>query len=158
MKYIALISAAVLVGIDQLIKLWMDTNLKSVHTMSFLRIGETEIINLAYFENTGAAFGIFTDKTLLLSIITGIFLAFAVLVLLSGKIKKPVILWSVSLIIAGGLGNLIDRIFRGYVIDYLQVELFDFAIFNFADCCVVIGAIMLLICVIFFDKPKKEKA
>ena len=63
---------------------------------------------------------------------------------------------SIVLIIAGGAGNLFDRIFRGFVVDYFEVKLFNFAVFNFADCCVVIGAIMLLFYTIFLDKTKKE--
>lgn len=63
---------------------------------------------------------------------------------------------SVSAVIAGGIANLIDRIRLGYVVDYLEVRLFNFAIFNFADICVVLGAICLVIYVIFFDSKVKE--
>lgn len=62
-----------------------------------------------------------------------------------------------TLIVSGGLGNIIDRLFRGgVVVDYLDVQIFDFAIFNFADCCVTIGAALLLIYVLFFDKSDKK--
>lgn len=62
-----------------------------------------------------------------------------------------------TLIISGGLGNIIDRLFRGgRVVDYLDLQLFDFAIFNFADCCVTIGAALLLIYILFFDKSGKK--
>lgn len=158
MNYFALLAAAALIGIDQLIKFWVDANLKSIYTMPFINIGGTEIINLTYCENTGAAFSIFADKTIILSIITGAFLLVLLYLLLFKKLTKPPLVWSIALIFAGGIGNLIDRIFRGYVIDYLQVKLFDFAIFNFADCCVVIGAIMFFVYLVFFDKPKKVEA
>lgn len=63
-----------------------------------------------------------------------------------------------TLIVSGGIGNIIDRIFRGgLVVDYLDVQLFDFAVFNFADCCVTIGAVLLLIYIIFFDKGSNIK-
>ena len=67
------------------------------------------------------------------------------------------------LMISGGIGNLIDRIFRhGHVVDYLDFQLFDFAIFNFADCCVVVGIVMFLIDMLFLEKKrstaKKEDA
>ena len=63
-----------------------------------------------------------------------------------------------TLIISGGFGNIIDRLFRGgLVVDYLDVQLFDFAIFNFADCCVVVGVVLLLIQILFFDKSTSQK-
>jgi signal peptidase II len=65
---------------------------------------------------------------------------------------------SLDLVIAGGIGNLIDRIFNnGLVIDYFDVKLFNFAIFNFADCCVTIGIALAIIYIIFVD-GRKEKA
>ncbi|MBP0959532.1 MAG: signal peptidase II, partial [Oscillospiraceae bacterium] len=77
--------------------------------------------------------------------------------IVSGKVRRPILVASFSLIIGGGIGNLIDRIFRGFVVDYFEVRLFDFAVFNFADCCVIIGAVMFLLVYIFFDKSKKEQ-
>ena len=62
--------------------------------------------------------------------------------------KSNFLIWSVALVIAGGVGNLIDRIFRHFVIDYIEVRLINFAVFNFADCCVVIGTIMI-VCYLF---------
>ena len=67
------------------------------------------------------------------------------------------LVFCLTLIISGGLGNIIDRLFRGgRVVDYLDLQLFDFAIFNFADCCVTIGAALLLIYILFFDKSGKK--
>ena len=59
---------------------------------------------------------------------------------------------SLSLFIGGAIGNMIDRIFLGYVVDFLQFTFIDFPIFNVADICVVFGAIIMMIYVIFFDK------
>jgi signal peptidase II len=64
-------------------------------------------------------------------------------------------LTSVALILGGGIGNLIDRIRMHEVVDYLKLEFFDFPIFNFADICVVVGAIMFCVFVIFLDKSNK---
>ena len=63
------------------------------------------------------------------------------------------------LVISGGIGNLIDRIRIGYVVDYIEVRLFRFAIFNFADICVTVGIVLLLIYILFFfgKKPAGEK-
>ncbi len=157
MVFIALIAIILLIAADQFIKFWAIENLaNATMPVHFIKFGNTEVINLSYYENTGAAFSIFRDKILFLIIITSIFLLIGVYLLVSKKVSKKFMVISFALIIAGGAGNLIDRIFRGYVVDYIEVRLFNFAVFNFADSCVVIGAIMLLIYMLFFDKPKKE--
>lgn len=162
MVYIPFIIIAFLVGTDQIIKIWADNNLIGKGSVPFIHFGDIQIINLSYCENTGAAFSIFENNTIFLIIITSIFLIFGIWAILVKKIKHKLALLSVTFILAGGIGNLIDRIFRGnklfqgYVIDYLEVKLFRFAVFNFADCCVVIGAILLAVYVIFFDKSLKE--
>ena len=157
MVYIPFIIIAFLVGTDQIIKMWADNNLIGKGSVPFIHFGDIQIINLSYCENTGAAFSIFENNTIFLIIITSIFLIFGIWAILVKKIKHKLALLSVTLILAGGVGNLIDRIFRGYVIDYLEVKLFRFAVFNFADCCVVIGAIFLAVYVILIDKSSKEE-
>ncbi|MEG0615415.1 MAG: signal peptidase II [Oscillospiraceae bacterium] len=162
MVYIALAVAAVLVGVDQLLKYLVVNNIPEYTSMPFIKIGDFEILNLAYVENRGAAFSFLEDKVIFLVIITSLFLIAGIYLLLSKKVKQPALIWSFALIISGGIGNLLDRIFRGevlfdgYVVDYLEVKLFNFAVFNFADCCVVIGSIMFLIYIIFFDKDLKK--
>ena len=73
------------------------------------------------------------------------------------KTKHPFMMLSTASIIAGGIGNLIDRIRMGYVIDYLDVKLFNFAVFNFADICVVLGAICLVIYILFMETKENEQ-
>lgn len=156
MIFVALVAIILLIGVDQIIKLWALENLKDAAPIQFIKIGGKEIINLSYVENRGAAFSILQDKLIFLIIITSIFVIAGIILIVTKKIKNPLALASVSLVIAGGLGNLIDRISRGFVVDYIEIKLFKFAIFNFADCCVVIGAIMLLIYTLISDKTKKD--
>ncbi|MBZ4669870.1 MAG: lipoprotein signal peptidase [Oscillospiraceae bacterium] len=156
MIFVALLAIILLIGVDQIIKLWALENLKDAAPIQFIKIGGKEIINLSYVENRGAAFSILQDKLIFLIIITSIFVIAGIILIVTKKIKNPLALASVSLVIAGGLGNLIDRISRGFVVDYIEIKLFKFAIFNFADCCVVIGAIMLLIYTLISDKAKKD--
>lgn len=59
--------------------------------------------------------------------------------------KKPTYIWSMSLIVAGGIGNLIDRVIRGEVVDFIDVRIINFAVFNVADICAVLGALGLLL-------------
>ena len=142
-----MIVAAALVGADQLIKYIVDT------TMS---VGDSipvwnGVFHWTYIHNTGAAFGIFENQRWLLVGLTSAVLLLLIVLLLLKKIKSPFLIWSLSLIIAGGAGNLIDRFFRHYVIDYIEVRLINFAIFNFADCCVVVGTI-LVVCYLLFGE------
>ncbi len=108
-------------------------------------------LNLTYVENTGGAFGIGAKSTIIFIIFTIVLVAVLIGVLIKKRNEisnlKSI---SIILIISGGIGNLIDRIFRGYVIDYIDInELFTYPMFNFADICVVIGCIILAISIIF---------
>lgn len=151
---VVLMMSGFLVIIDQIIKYWVLENL--VGSSSIVVI--PGLLQLTYVENRGAAFGIFQGKVGILSILTLAVIVIAIVMLLMGKFKSGLNLWSIGLIIAGGTGNLIDRIFRNFVVDYLDISpWFHFPVFNFADCCVVVGTILLMIYLLFFeDKEKKN--
>lgn len=103
------------------------------------------ILEITYCENTGIAFGIFSGKIVIISIITIILLLSIVFLIKANfnKINKLALL-GIVFVISGGIGNFIDRIFRGYVIDFIDFgQLVNFPIFNFADICVVLGVIIV---------------
>lgn len=153
MTAIVLIVSALLVLADQLIKLWVLAALPGAPSVTLI----PGLLQLTYVENRGAAFGIFQGRVGLLSIVTLAVIAVAVWLLVSGKIRHKLAMWSVGLIVAGGLGNLIDRIFRAFVVDYLDVSpLFHFPVFNFADCCVVVGTILLAVWLLFLEGRDKK--
>lgn len=155
---IAFAAIVVLTGADQLIKVWAIENLKNSSTMDFLKIGDFKILSLTYLENDGALFGSFGGMRWILVGVTAVLMAFCIYYMIKHRNEK-FLLASMSLIVSGGLGNIIDRIFRGgIVVDYFDVQLFNFAIFNFADCCVVVGVIMLMIQILFLDKNEKDKS
>lgn len=156
MAYIALLVAAALVGIDQLTKLWIIKNVEAGNPIELIHIGSTKLINITYVENTGAAFSILSDKRIFLIIATAIFICAGIIFLFKNKNRHPLLYSSLALIIGGGIGNLIDRIFRQYVVDFIDLKFINFAVFNFADICVVIGAILLAVFVIFFDDTKPK--
>lgn len=113
-------------------------------------------MHLTYLENDGAVFGSFSGMRWILVGVTSVLMAFCVYYMIKHRREKMLVACMI-LIVSGGLGNIIDRLFRGgIVVDYLDLQLFDFAIFNFADCCVTVGAALLLIYVIFFDKSDKK--
>lgn len=153
-KIFALVLIAALVVADQLIKQWGLDVLAQVRQINVI----PGLFNLTYVENRGAAFGIFTGGTMILAVVTGILLLAITVCLLLGKIKPDFLLWTVSLGLAGGFGNLYDRIVRGFVVDYLDFSsLFGFPVFNFADCCVVIATILILIYFIRIDLKYADK-
>lgn len=143
----------ILISADQAIKMWAVNTLKPVKAMDLIRIGDFEILGLRYTENTGAAFSSFSGARWFLVGFTLIMLIALLIFVIKCKTKNMFFLISTVMIMSGGIGNLIDRIRQGYVVDYLDVKLFNFAVFNFADICVVLGAVFALIYV-FFVEPK----
>ena len=137
----------ILILIDQIIKYFVD--LKMALNSSIELIKDT--LNLTYVRNTGAAFSILEDNRILL-IIIGVGALIAMLYYLSKKTLRKVDYISYSLLIAGIVGNLLDRILHGYVIDYIDIKLFNFPIFNFADTIIIIGAVVLLLSSIKSEK------
>ena len=155
---VLLLTACGLVAADQLFKLLV---------LRFLAGGPSVMVipgllQLTYVENRGAAFGIFQGRVGLLSLVTlAVLIALAVF-LVRGSVRHPAGRWSFCLILAGGFGNLIDRVFRGFVVDYLDVSpLFSFPVFNFADCCVVCGSILLVLYFLWWEgkeHPRLEES
>lgn len=150
---ISLISIAVLTAADQVIKLFVERFLAPVGTAEFIN----GFIGWNYVRNTGAAFGSFSDNTVLLSVVTGAVLLAGIILIAMKKIKSKFCLVCAVMIISGGLGNLIDRVLKGYVVDFIDLQFMDFAVFNFADILVTVGAFALMFYVIadiFRDRKK----
>ncbi len=102
------------------------------------------LFQFRYVENTGAAFSSFSNNTEILTVVTLIIIIFCLILLLSKKLKPLFINICLLLVTAGGIGNIIDRICYGYVVDFIEPLFIDFAVFNFADCCITVGAFMLI--------------
>ncbi len=129
-----------LVMTDQMLKYWAQTVLRPVSSILVV----PGILSLTYVENFGAAFGILQGQRWILVGFTAVVLAGAAFLLMTGRIKKNGDRLFVSLILGGGIGNLLDRMRQGYVVDYLDINaLFAYPMFNFADCCVVVGAVLM---------------
>lgn len=154
MVYIALAAAAVLTFIDQLIKKWAATSLIKVGTIPLIK----DVFHLTYVENYGAAFSILQNKTILLIIITTIALLLSAYLLIFKKITDKVLISGIALVISGGIGNLIDRVSRGFVVDYLDFRLINFPVFNFADICVVCGTGLIVFYMLFLEDKNIRKA
>lgn len=135
--------------LDQLTKYWASLQIKPHNTLPLIE----NVLHFTYAENTGAAFSIFRGMQSFLVLLTslGMVLIFVYMVRLKGD-GKGLLKLSLALILAGGVGNLIDRLRLGYVIDFIDVRLINFAIFNVADICISIGVILLIVDSLFFSK------
>lgn len=156
LQVITLVSVVVLVAVDQIIKLLVFEHLKPIGSFPLI----DGVLQLNYAENTGAAFGSFSAHTDLLSIFTFVIIVVGFLYLFLKKRKLDVEYVCISLILAGGIGNLIDRIYRGFVVDYIEPLFIDFAIFNFADILVTCSSVVLVIWLlyeIYRDGKEKEQ-
>ena len=141
-----------LVGIDQLVKWWVRSAIPLGESVPFIPY----LMDLTYTQNTGAAFSSYAGMTWLLTLISlGASVAVAVLL---GRNFFPGA-WgklSLSLILAGAVGNLIDRAFLGFVTDMFETTFMNFAVFNVADICVVVGGFLMAAYVLlFWDKDKE---
>lgn len=155
---ISVIIIAVLVAVDQIIKFWAASSLEPVGTMHLLRIGKQRIIDLTYVENDGAVFGSFGGKRIILIVVTTILVCVCAYFLYRYKTSSKLMFISLNMIIAGGIGNWIDRVFRnGLVVDYIEIKLFNFAVFNFADICITLGVAFILIYILFIEKRDDKK-
>ncbi len=133
---------AVLVGLDQLTKWLAVVYLKSGEPVTLI----PGVLQLSYAENEGAAFGMLQGGRWFFVVLTGMMLVALLVFVLSGKLRR---FWmfncSAVLILAGGIGNLIDRLVQGYVVDFIETTFITFPLFNVADCCVVVGSLLLLV-------------
>ena len=151
-----IIAAAVLAVIDQISKFAALKYLKPLGSVGFIK----GIMNLTFVENRGAAFGMLNGARWFFVIIT-IAVTAAVLVYIKKYMPKSreydYVKVSLALILAGAWGNVIDRLFRGYVVDYFEAIFIKWPVFNVADIYVVCGTILLAIMFIFVikDEPKK---
>ncbi len=149
-QLITTIIAVILIAVVRVTKNW---------AVEALADGDIAVIDkvlyFRYTENTGVAFSMFSDNRWVLVGVTSVMLIVALAFFLSGKIKDKAELFALSLIIAGGVGNLIDRLSLGYVIDFIDVRIIHFAIFNVADMCITVGA--FLVCIAAFAAEKREK-
>ncbi len=141
-----------LVLVDQLLKIIIDLWLRPIHHY----VLADHVLSLTYVENRGAAFGMLQNQRWFFIILTLAVVGIGIYYILANKVKSDYLLVCFLLIIAGGVGNLIDRIFRGYVIDYIEFLFVRFAVFNFADILVTLGAVLLIGWLLFHGTEDKK--
>lgn len=132
---------AILIVLDQLVKSYVVQNIALGEIKSWI----PNLVSLTYLQNRGAAFSILQDQQLLFAVITLVVVVGAIWYLHKHMENSFWMVLGLTLIIAGGLGNFIDRISQGFVVDMFHLDFINFAIFNVADSYLTVGVIILLI-------------
>lgn len=140
----------ILIGIDQGSKIWVRTVLAKREPIIII----PKVLNLQYQSNSGAAWGIFSGKVDFLKILT--IIALLIILYLYFKIPEGKRFNALKLltvfIVAGAAGNLIDRFYLGYVVDFVYFEIIDFPLFNFADTCLTVASFVMFFLALFYFK------
>lgn len=155
-KLLALAVAAVLIVVDQITKALVVENLRDAGVVKVI----PGLLEFVYLENTGTAFGLFAGMTWVISLLTGLIALVLAGALVLYKKHSVFSFLSATLLLAGGTGNLIDRVVQGYVVDFIHITFFPY-IFNVADCFVTVGAALLVchyIFVIWSERKDAEEA
>lgn len=149
------ILALFIILFDQGVKLWVENCIGIYETIHAI----PGLIDFVYVKNTGAAFSFLAEKSygiILLSCISVIFCAAVIIYIVKKKPDNKLYLTALSLMFSGAFGNVIDRLFRGYVVDFIETKFMSFPVFNIADIAITTGAVLMIIYVIFFDKKESE--
>lgn len=147
-----LISVLLIIA-DQIIKLLTVKYLAPSGSIMVLK----NILSFTYVENRGAAFGILQDGRWFFIIITLVILTALSIYIRRQPEKGKFFKFSICMIYAGAIGNFIDRLFKGYVVDMIHATFINFPVFNFADCLIVVGVILLYVYILFFDNDNLTK-
>ena len=138
-----------IVAADQLSKLWIVENIPLYQQTPVI----PGLFHLTYVQNTGAAFSSFRGQQWLFILV---FAVLTVAVVWEFTTKKMGFSsferWCIAAIYFGGLGNMIDRLRLGYVVDMIEVEFMNFPVFNVADCFITCGCIAMMVSLVFFNK------
>lgn len=147
------ILAAALVALDQAVKYLVRTGIPLGASVPFIPY----LLELTYVQNTGAAFSMLRQHTWLLTLISAAVVLAMCWLSLKGFFKNRLGLFSAALVLAGGVGNLIDRAVFGFVTDMFKTTFMDFAVFNVADCCITVGVPLLFLYVLLYVGKDEKK-
>ncbi|GAA6113217.1 MAG: signal peptidase II [Apilactobacillus sp.] len=138
-----ILSVIALVGIDQIIKIWISANIIENTAKPFI----PGVLSIANIHNSGAAWSILQGQQWLFSIITFVAVVAVIYFMIKLKNRKLYVV-SLTILLSGIIGNFINRLFDGYVVDMFQVDFINFPIFNFADICITFGIVILFIAIL----------
>lgn len=144
----------VIIAIDQVTKYFAKSYLYPDKAKDFIK----GFIEFRYAENTGMAFSMFSGARWLFVVITTVVVIACIVYMFKKAQNNLWLYWTIGVLVSGAIGNLIDRIYLGYVIDFINPTFVNFAVFNIADCAVTLGAVSLVAYLVFdmFKKDNKE--
>jgi signal peptidase II len=148
------LAAVIMIALDQAVKYWAFYSLQPQHTIPVIE----NVFHFTYVENRGAAFSLFAQFDSRWFFVTlAVVITVAILfVLRKGMMQTALGRWSLVLIAAGAIGNAIDRVIHGFVVDFFDFRLIHFAVFNVADIFICIGAALFAIYVLFCHKDEES--
>ena len=149
---LAAVIAVLAIIADQITKYIVVENIDFKGTVPFI----PGFMSFYHTRNTGAAFSMFLDQRWVFMVFSFISMGLIIFILIKEYKRHKLLNIALSMVLGGGIGNMIDRIRLGYVVDFFKTEFMDFAVFNVADCFITVGAVLLGVYVIFFE-PRVEK-
>ena len=152
MNILPIIAVVILILLDQGTKFWALASLKPIHNMTLVE----GFMDLTFVENRGVAFGMFSGQRWFILLLTGIIAVGLIWFYKVMPKKKEYFPLRVSLVmvLSGAIGNIIDRLFRGYVVDFFEFTFFEWPVFNVADIYVVVGVTLLALMILFVVKDE----
>lgn len=144
---------AVLLFLDRITKIWANQWLISEGSIEFIK----GFLGFTYVENRGVAFGMLADKLYIMLPVTIIVAIILIAVYMKNRGESKLFDTALLLVITGAIGNIADKITRGFVVDFIEFRFMDFPVFNLADIYVCVGAALLVIYVLFGEKNENSK-
>ncbi len=141
----------ILLIIDRLTKWWISTTLDPGVPNNLIG----NVIRLTRVHNDGGAFGIFPGGGIIFLVVSGVVSLILFLILLTMQIDSRLIRTGMAFVLAGALGNLVDRIQWGYVLDFFEIR--GFPIFNVADACITVGAVFIVLAILFGGERNRSE-
>lgn len=152
MLFVYLLLSALIIAMDQWLKFWIVDAIPLGGFHAFI----PNFISLTYVQNTGAAWSILEGQMWFFLLATVVVVGIAVYYLFKNVKGSRWLNFGISLIIAGALGNIIDRIRLGFVVDMFRTEFMNFPIFNIADCSLVVGVALIMIYLFMEDRKERK--
>lgn len=147
MYIVYIIIAVLIIAADRLSKIWIMSNVNLGETFVHL-----PLFDFTYVQNEGAAFSILSGKLGILSIVSLAFCIFVIVYFIKKRPTNKLWCFALTLMFAGALANAWDRIFYGYVVDFIETTFINFAIFNIADIAITVGAALMILYSIFSNE------
>lgn len=152
MLFVYLLVSALIIGMDQGLKFWIVDSIALGGFREFI----PNVLSLTYVRNTGAAWSLLEGQMWFFLLATVVVVSIAIYYLIKNVKGSRWLNFGISLIIAGALGNIIDRIRLGFVVDMFRTEFMNFPIFNIADCSLVIGVALIMIYLFMEDRKERK--